>query len=90
MVRPVGVAQQSARQKNRIRIPVGDNLFGLHRLGMYLMAHALSPYPYLPRVVASYFDTLAQLRPPVLRADALNPAGAVLPADYLPVSALYS
>jgi len=37
--------------------------FGLHRLGMYLMAHAVSPYPYLPRVVHSYFDTLAQLQP---------------------------
>ncbi len=32
--------------------------FGLHRLGMYLMAHALSPYPFLPRVVDSYFDML--------------------------------
>lgn len=40
--------------------------FGLHRLGMYLMAHAVSPYPFLPRVVDSYFDTLAQLQPPVL------------------------
>ncbi|MBG8555641.1 aminoglycoside phosphotransferase family protein [Hymenobacter guriensis] len=37
--------------------------FGLHRLGMYLMAHTVSPYPYLPRVVASYFDTLDQLQP---------------------------
>lgn len=37
--------------------------FGLHRLGLYLMAHAVSPYPFLPRVVHSYFDTLAQLRP---------------------------
>ena len=37
--------------------------FGLHRLGMYLMAHSVSPYPFLPRVVDSYFDTLAQLRP---------------------------
>jgi hypothetical protein len=37
--------------------------FGLHRLGMYLMAHSVSPYPFLPRVVNSYFDTLAQLRP---------------------------
>lgn len=37
--------------------------FGLHRLGMYLMAHSVSPYPFLPRVVESYFDTLAQLRP---------------------------
>lgn len=34
--------------------------FGLHRLGMYLMAHSVSEYPYLPRVVNSYFDTLEQ------------------------------
>ena len=33
--------------------------FGLHRLGMYMMAHSVSPYPFLPRVVNSYFDTLA-------------------------------
>lgn len=32
--------------------------FGLHRLGMYMMAHTLSPYPFLPRVVNSFFDTL--------------------------------
>ncbi|UOG74860.1 aminoglycoside phosphotransferase family protein [Hymenobacter tibetensis] len=38
--------------------------FGLHRLGLYLMAHAVSPYPFLPRVVNSYFDTLAQLLEP--------------------------
>ena len=37
--------------------------FGLHRLGLYLMAHSVSPYPFLPRVVDSYFDTLAQLQP---------------------------
>jgi aminoglycoside phosphotransferase (APT) family kinase protein len=37
--------------------------FGLHRLGMYMMAHTVSPYPFLPRVVNSYFDTLAQLQP---------------------------
>lgn len=36
--------------------------FGLHRLGMYVMAHSVSPYPFLPRVVHSYFDTLAQFR----------------------------
>lgn len=35
--------------------------FGLHRLGLYMMAHTLSPYPFIPRVVNSYFDTLAQL-----------------------------
>ena len=35
--------------------------FGLHRLGMYLMAHSVSPYPFLPAVIESYFDTLAQL-----------------------------
>ncbi|TAE27586.1 MAG: aminoglycoside phosphotransferase family protein [Cytophagales bacterium] len=32
--------------------------FGLHRLGMYMMAHTVSPYPFLPRVVESYFDTI--------------------------------
>ena len=37
--------------------------FGLHRLGLYLMAHTVSPYPFLPRVVDSYFDTLTQLQP---------------------------
>jgi aminoglycoside/choline kinase family phosphotransferase len=36
--------------------------FGIHRLGLYMMAHTISPYPFLPRVVNSYFDTLAQLR----------------------------
>jgi hypothetical protein len=50
--------------------------FGLHRLGMYLMAHSVSPYPYLPRVVDSYFDTLAQLRPLVLAATVPAPAGS--------------
>lgn len=35
--------------------------FGLHRLGLYLMGHSVSPYPFLPRVVESYFDTLAQM-----------------------------
>ena len=37
--------------------------FGLHRLGLYLMAHSVGPYPFLPRVVESYFDTLALLKP---------------------------
>jgi hypothetical protein len=37
--------------------------FGLHRLGMYLMAHAVSPYPFLPRVVNSFFDTLEEFLP---------------------------
>jgi Phosphotransferase enzyme family len=32
--------------------------FGLHRLGMYMMAHTVSPYPFLPRVVESYFNLL--------------------------------
>ncbi|MFD2834751.1 aminoglycoside phosphotransferase family protein [Gramella sp. AN32] len=35
--------------------------FGLHRFGMYMMAHSISPYPFLPRVIHSYFDTLKQL-----------------------------
>ncbi|RDV14581.1 aminoglycoside phosphotransferase family protein [Pontibacter diazotrophicus] len=34
--------------------------FGLHRLGMYMMAHSVSPYPFLPRVVNSFFNTLEQ------------------------------
>ena len=33
--------------------------FGLHRLGLYSMAHSLSPYPFLPGVVDSYFAGLA-------------------------------
>lgn len=36
--------------------------FGLHRLGMYMMAHSISPYPFLPRVINSYFDTLKQFK----------------------------
>ena len=32
--------------------------FGLHRLGLYSMAHGVSPYPFLPRVIDSYFDTI--------------------------------
>jgi thiamine kinase-like enzyme len=32
--------------------------FGLHRIGMYMMAHTISPYPFLPRVVNSFFDTV--------------------------------
>lgn len=36
--------------------------FGLHRLGMYMMAHSVSPYPFLARVINSYFDTLKQLK----------------------------
>jgi hypothetical protein len=31
--------------------------FALHRVGMYMMAHTVSPYPFLPRVVNSLFDT---------------------------------
>lgn len=34
--------------------------FGLHRLGMYLMAHSVSPYPFLPRVVDGYFNALVK------------------------------
>lgn len=33
--------------------------FGLHRLGLYLMPHALSPYPFLPRVVESFFAAIS-------------------------------
>lgn len=32
--------------------------FGIHRLGMYMMAHAVSPYPFIPRVVNSFFNTV--------------------------------
>ncbi len=28
--------------------------FGLHRLGMYMMAHSVSPYPFIPHVVKNY------------------------------------
>lgn len=34
--------------------------FALHRVGMYMMAHTVSPYPFLPRVVNSFFDTVKQ------------------------------
>ena len=33
--------------------------FGLHRLGLYVMAHTLSPYGFLPGVVESFFAGLA-------------------------------
>ncbi|RZK47401.1 MAG: hypothetical protein EOO59_17910 [Hymenobacter sp.] len=32
--------------------------FGLHRLGLYLLPHTLSPYAFLPRVVDSFFAGL--------------------------------
>lgn len=35
--------------------------FGLHRLGMYSMAHSVSPFPFLPRVMASYADTIKNI-----------------------------
>lgn len=28
--------------------------FGLHRLGMYMMAHSVSPYPFIPHVIKNY------------------------------------
>lgn len=28
--------------------------FGLHRLGMYMMAHSVGPYPFIPHVVKNY------------------------------------
>lgn len=37
--------------------------FALHRVGMYMMAHTVSPYPFLPRVVNSLFDTIKQFTP---------------------------
>lgn len=36
--------------------------FGLHRLGMYTMAHSVNPYPFLPRVIDSYFDFLLSMQ----------------------------
>lgn len=36
--------------------------FGLHRLGMYAMAHTVNPYPFLPRVIQSYFDFLLSMQ----------------------------
>ena len=35
--------------------------FGLHRLGLYAMAHCVGPYPFLPRVIDSYFDTIKEV-----------------------------
>ncbi len=35
--------------------------FGVHRLGMYMMAHAVAPYPFLPRVVESYGDWMKSI-----------------------------
>jgi thiamine kinase-like enzyme len=35
--------------------------FGLHRLGMYMMAHAVAPYPFLPRVMHNYAALMANL-----------------------------
>lgn len=33
--------------------------FGIHRVGMYMMAHTVNPYPFLPRVVNSFFDAIS-------------------------------
>lgn len=35
--------------------------FGLHRLGLYSMAHCVSPYAFLPRVIDSYFDSIEKV-----------------------------
>lgn len=35
---------------------------GLHRFGMYTMAHSVSPYPFLPAVLNSYFDGLQEMK----------------------------
>ncbi len=35
--------------------------FGIHRLGMYIMAHAINAYPFIPRVVNSFFNTIELL-----------------------------
>lgn len=34
------------------------NDFGMLRLNLYMMAHKVSPYPFIPRVVKSFFDTV--------------------------------
>ena len=34
--------------------------FALHRVGMYVMAHTVNPYPFLPRVIDSLFDTISR------------------------------
>jgi thiamine kinase-like enzyme len=34
--------------------------FALHRIGMYMMAHTVSPYRFLPRVVNSLFDMISK------------------------------
>ncbi len=36
--------------------------FGIHRLGMYMMAHAVSPYPFMPQVVHSYGDWMKSIQ----------------------------
>ena len=41
--------------------------FGLHRLGLYAMAHSMSPYPFLPRVIESYFDTVQSVEGTLFR-----------------------
>lgn len=33
--------------------------FGIHRVGLYMMGHSVSPYPFLPRVVNSFFDAIS-------------------------------
>lgn len=35
--------------------------FGIHRLGLYMMAHAVAPYPFLPRVILSYGDWMKSI-----------------------------
>lgn len=35
--------------------------FGLQRLGLYMMAHHVSPYPFIPRLCRSYFSLLQLL-----------------------------
>ncbi|HKK38759.1 MAG TPA: hypothetical protein VJ949_05050, partial [Cryomorphaceae bacterium] len=35
--------------------------FGIHRMGMYLMAHAVAPYPFLPRVAKNYVEWMEKI-----------------------------
>lgn len=34
------------------------NDFGMLRLSLYMMAHKTTPYPFIPRVIKSFFDTV--------------------------------
>ena len=46
------------RQRFKELFLAASRHFGMQRLGMYMMAHTVSPYPFLPRVVNSFFNSL--------------------------------